>query len=570
MPSEKERFELGHVQALLLLTLVNIGLEDWTAAWVLSGQAVRMAVAMGLGTYSGTERSDESRQGRAVFLGCFVIDSLLSFRLGRTTCMDPRDLTTVGHLEEDGLEEWNSWTDVLPPTRGLPSASPPQRGPLLSLSSFNRLVELASVLNKITRNLSGGPSAHVSAQQLLSELKQWDELLPLGCRLLGPESFYPGGQPTLLPHQTYLGLTYAATLLWLNLRIAPTEQGLQHSRRPATERAKKLLLRALPMISQHLENFQMCSFPPIFEVTLRTIAGQAFSLRDTTGVGSFPFTQWMQEFLQRTTELKDTWPVYGSLVSSIEHWQRAGRRSGTQRTPIGSLGLGNASPGGFSGSATMISDMRQMPHQEIQSEIPIHEQASNPLPQSLSSHAISTLMDRNYSATQDPGIGDLDLSMMDGRHQESTDRAPDLLDRLAQSDGPELVSPSAHERPVNSLSSAISPARTDQNMSSGSGLDLSTGAASNLNSPADAANDIDSIFKDLAYLDTTDWAIGREAGLKDFGFMDDTTFQAFCHDPDRLEGSQPLVHPSSIADIWPPPGFFPEAFQDNANETVDR
>jgi hypothetical protein len=74
---------------------------------------------------------------------------------------------------------------------------------------------------------------------------------------------------------------------------------------------------------------------------------------------------------------------------------------------------------------------------------------------------------------------------------------------------------------------------------------------------------LDAIFKDLAYLDTTEWANNREAGLKDFGFIDDSTFQAFCHDPDRLAGSQPLVHPPSIADIWPPPGFFPETFQDS-------
>lgn len=79
---------------------------------------------------------------------------------------------------------------------------------------------------------------------------------------------------------------------------------------------------------------------------------------------------------------------------------------------------------------------------------------------------------------------------------------------------------------------------------------------------------IDAIFKDLAYLDTTEWSTNREAGLKDFGFLDDSTFQAFCHDPDRLGGSQPLVHPPSIADIWPPPGFFPETFQEVPEESM--
>ena len=154
IPAENERYELGHIQALLLLALVNMGLEDWTAAWLLSGHAVRMALAMGLGTSPDSRRSDELRQGKAVFLGCFVIDSLLSFRLSRSPAMPPGDLSSVGLLEEDGLEEWNSWVDVLPPTGAAQgSKNPPRRGPLMALSCFNRLVELASVLNNISRNM---------------------------------------------------------------------------------------------------------------------------------------------------------------------------------------------------------------------------------------------------------------------------------------------------------------------------------------------------------------------------------------------------------------------------------
>jgi hypothetical protein len=34
-----------------------------------------------------SRRSDELRQGKAVFLGCFVVDSLLSFRLSRSPAM---------------------------------------------------------------------------------------------------------------------------------------------------------------------------------------------------------------------------------------------------------------------------------------------------------------------------------------------------------------------------------------------------------------------------------------------------------------------------------------------------
>ncbi|KAJ5742078.1 hypothetical protein N7533_011487 [Penicillium manginii] len=331
IPLEKDRYELGHIQALLLLTLVNMGLEDWTAAWLLSGQAVRMAIALGLGSFTDTRQSDELRQGKAVFLGCFVIDSLLSFRLRRCPAMSANDIATVGLLEEDGLEEWNSWADVLPTANASPSTAhgkvPPRRGPLMSLSCFNRLVELASVLNKISRNLSMGYKPATFAQQLVMDLKQWDDGLPLGCRLIGPESIYPERHSALLPHQSYLGLTYVATLLWLYVCLIPGEQGLHRAQRPATEGAKKLLYRGLSMLGQHLENFPICGLPPMFEFGLRTISEQAFSLRQVDASDTFPFARWADEFRQKTSALVSTWPAYGSLTAAMERSQQSQSQS---------------------------------------------------------------------------------------------------------------------------------------------------------------------------------------------------------------------------------------------------
>ena len=488
IPAEKERYELGHIQALLLLTLVNMGLEDWTAAWLLSGQAVRMAVAMGLGNFVDSRRSDELRQGKAVFLGCFVVDSMLSFRLSRSPAMPPNDLAAVGLLEEDGLEEWNSWVDVLPPTGAAQvSKNPPRRGPLLALSCFNRLVELASVLNKISHHMSSGFNMATFAQQLAMELKQWDDCLPLACRLIGPESIYPERHSALLPHQSYLGLTYVATLLWLYLQLIPGEQGLHRSQRPATEGAKKLLYRGLSMLTQHLENFPMCGLPPLFELSLRTIAEQAHALRNTPDSETFPFARWADEFRHKTAGLTSTWPAYGTLFSLMERQQS--------------------------------KDMPSFP------KIPFSMQPPR-LPDDYSSILGITMPVDGQSLTPNDTV------------MENTDLSIDVLpnDKIPRS-GPD-----------QNLYQPHPPHQQPQTPDSTSSIHIS-----NSNS------DIDAIFKDLAYLDTTEWATNREAGLKDFGFLDDSTFQAFCHDPDRLGGSQPL-HPPSIADIWPPPGFFPETF----------
>ena len=555
IPTEKERFELGHIQALLLLTLVNIGLEDWTAAWLLGGQAIRMAIAMGLGAYTDTRRSDELRQGKTVFLGCFVIDSLMSFRLSRCPALSANDFSTVGLLEEDGLEEWNSWVDVLPPTGVSHGKNLPRRGPLLAISCFNRLVELASVLNRISRNATGY-KAPALAQQLVMDLKQWDDTLPLGCRLIGPESIYPERHSALLPHQSYLGLTYAATLLWLYLRLIPGEQGLHQSQRPAIEGAKKLLYRGLSMVTQHLENFPVCGIPPLFEMGLRTISEQSFSLRHTLdSTDNFPFARWAEEFRHKTAALMPTWPVYESLVSSMERWQQPNGFPGAAASAFS----GNAGAPTLPGTALGAGSMK-LPGSGH--SIPSHDQGDY----ASSIIGISIPVDVPSMTPKDTVMGNTDPGMTDVPLQQAMDSHAMRSDNFPPRSGPEvLYQPgSAHQQPQTPDSSTTHSMMAGKASMSDRSGPTSDGLAYN---PV-GSGDLDAIFKDLAYLDTTEWSNNREAGLRDFGFMDDTTFQAFCHDPDRLVRSQPLVHPPSIADIWPPPGFFPETFHESPEHSM--
>ncbi|KAL6234304.1 hypothetical protein BDW75DRAFT_212647 [Aspergillus navahoensis] len=595
IPSETEHYELGHVQALLLMTLVNIGLDDWTAAWMLSGQAVRMVVTMDVAAFSNTRRSEESRQGKAVFLGCFVIDSLLSFRLSRKPSMHSRDLVAVGLLEEDGLEEWNSWADVLPPSGSSQGKISPRRGPLQSLSCFNRLVELASVLNKIARDSITGPNAHIFAQQLVSELKQWDDRLPLGCRLIGPESIYPERHSALLPHQTYLGLTYVATLLLLYLRIAPHELGSHRSRRPATEGAKKLLYRTLPIISQHLGNFNICSLPPIFELSLRTIAEQAFALRNKIESDLFPFGRWTEALVQRTSELSTIWPVYRTLTTNIEGWHRS--RDVFPNFPSQSFShdANNTAremsrPSNYSPSQNSLSipltenrDFGRDSHLPPPTRRNTIEAVEPDYTSSIT--GITIPVDGQYMTPKDTAMENSDATFQPQSNPHSHPYNPkmpfsamDMSDPANELDamlnGPPHPHPptpdSAISNPImsgNSTTNASAPA--NEHSMTLAGKNTSTSISGDQVSDDTGAASLDAIFKDLAYLDTTEWATSREAGLKDFGFMDDTTFQEFCHDPDRLAGSQPLVHPPSIADIWPPPGFFPETFRDSVEEAME-
>jgi hypothetical protein len=83
-------------------------------------------------------------------------------------------------------------------------------------------------------------------------------------------------------------------------------------------------------------------------------------------------------------------------------------------------------------------------------------------------------------------------------------------------------------------------------------------------SPSFQGDDVDMIFHHLAYLDTTDWTNNRERGLQDFGFADESTFQDFCNDPERMVPSSGtpfgLRANEATGDFGTPPGFLPGHF----------
>lgn len=140
IPDEDGEFELGHVQALLLLTLLDMGQNRYKQAWLLSGTATRVAVELALGS------SDDARsRDRHAYLGCFVLDTIIAARLKREPHLRTQTVLKHGLLLEDGSDEWDPWTDHTAGRQQMQSAN--ARIPGKALSSFNLLVELVGVLN---------------------------------------------------------------------------------------------------------------------------------------------------------------------------------------------------------------------------------------------------------------------------------------------------------------------------------------------------------------------------------------------------------------------------------------
>jgi hypothetical protein len=154
IPQDGKNAEIGHIQALLILSLLNTRRSQWRAAWMFAGQAVRIATDLDPShsylqlppRFFGAEFKSPARES-PVFLGCFALDTLLSARLGRLPHLRTGDLAYIAPVEADGPDEWEPWTNPTNPdhsyTRGM------LRAPSFGASTFNSFIELMKVLNNI-------------------------------------------------------------------------------------------------------------------------------------------------------------------------------------------------------------------------------------------------------------------------------------------------------------------------------------------------------------------------------------------------------------------------------------
>ncbi|OQD88394.1 hypothetical protein PENANT_c004G05820 [Penicillium antarcticum] len=502
IPFELERCELGHIQALLLLALVDMNMQAWEPAWLLIGQAIRMAFTIGLGSSSDIRRYDKPEQGKATLFGCYVLDSLLSYRLLKCPRMSPIDLAQVGLLEEDGQEDWTS---------GVKSPSP--REPLLAIGCFNHLVQLANILNRLAPKLLMGHNGETVARQLLMDLEQWDANLPIGCRLMGPENMYLERNSSTLPHQTYLSLAYIATLLWSYSRLIPGEKGLHPWLQPATQGAKRLLCRGLSMITQHLENFPKSGIPPIFEFSLHTIAEKAFSLCDTANPSDTSlFVEWIETFMQKVILLVPTWSPHASLMSTTESCQKSVGSSTGQISAFSS----NIDHPNLSRESSLIME----PRGDFIDVLPKpHGGCMSP------TACTESLIDAHLLTIKTAAIDRPDILTLQPPVQQVI-----TLNMAALQSEPASISLQGLIKPQLRKTGIFTP----NVMSAGNdpGIEPSTIIDDGMADNHDCKEYPDAFLGDLAYPNAIGWSKSRESGIDDFESLGNSTFHESSHSQD--------------------------------------
>ena len=299
IPLEDGAHEIGHVQALLILSLVKLGQQDWVAAWMLIGQAVRISQLLRLDDPSEFEAANRPH-GRTnhVLSGCFVLETLVAMQTQQLPSLRKENMTKTGPVNEDGLEEWHPWEDQtgLQPGKSTREAFP--RGPLHALSTFNRLVSLVSILNELCclRQSSTTPMAQL--ERLERQLQLWITSLPKAYRVdLQTQPTKPAS-----PHIFGLEMMYEGIVTTLGLQLATHEKkGVETPRkRRAIESSKRSLL----LLQTYMETYSLSATCPTFGMILTFGIQQPRPRPEPTVELDFGLKQKLQSF---STHVASVW-----------------------------------------------------------------------------------------------------------------------------------------------------------------------------------------------------------------------------------------------------------------------
>ena len=279
IPSETGPFEVGHVQALLILSLIKFGQQEWTSAWMLVGHAVRVAQTIGLDQPSFhappklPEQGKQVGRARHVFLGCFVLETLIAEQTSKCPSLRKDDLARVGAIDEDGLEEWHPWEDQTGLRPMQSSRASMQRGPLHALSTFNRLVSLAAILNDLCFFKQDPTVSRSQLESLALQLQRWANSLPKSYRI------DIQSQPLRVasPHIFALEMTYQSIATSLSLQIALREVDQNIPDAPHKGRAAESSKRLLQLLQIYLEAYSFSATAPTFGMILRYCAPRSLT-----------------------------------------------------------------------------------------------------------------------------------------------------------------------------------------------------------------------------------------------------------------------------------------------------
>ena len=266
IPSEDAKYEIGHVQALLILSLMKFGNQDLASAWLLIGHATRMALYLELDHPVSESSAGHKINNRRkhVFLGCFILETVVASQLGRLPQLRKEHIARINQLEEDGLDEWQPWEDLVDFIPDKTSRISICQGPSHIMSTFKRLLSIASILNDICC-YKDEKETRVSSWRLVDvQLQRWRAELP--------ESFciqQDKTQSTLLaPHILGLHLAYRYTTALLYQSVSNNPNIGDAAEREFRIQLTNNCERIVDLLQRYIECYSISATSPIFEAYL--------------------------------------------------------------------------------------------------------------------------------------------------------------------------------------------------------------------------------------------------------------------------------------------------------------
>nr|KAK5440401.1 hypothetical protein LTR18_007689 [Exophiala xenobiotica] len=458
IPADDGPFSLGHVQALLILVLLDVGLGKWTSAWMLVGLAARALLEIiDLGhdlRTRGIAATNPAKSWTGTLQGCFILETLISMRLRRPQHLQRQLLGRVQLLEEDGLEEWEPWNAI-----GAEMVD--HREPAFIRSCFNRMTEVFMVANDSARG-DYDPTQTSRIQDSLRDLQRLADTYPFKVLEIG----------TRPPHQLLLQASHFVIATGCSSPDISAAHG--------------------SMFLQTLESFEHSwshdKIPSMFAGLIHVLNSETTTISPR------------QEHI--IARLSATWP--GFQQYQVSTW------SGPQ-PPISS---------NFPGQPTIS---------------PLRNDTSD-----FDVSLVSTFSKTNTLPVADPMFTFPQMARPSTAANVEGGSVPGYHHVYGAQSSQHLPGASL-DYPATDIDQPPQQALPGLDDHSGK---RSTGYLRPSTSPTFDGDEIDALFHEMAQLDTNEWCIGRTQGLRDFGFMDGSTFEAFCNDPNRLLLDEGLSDPT--------------------------
>ncbi|KAG9238015.1 fungal-specific transcription factor domain-containing protein [Amylocarpus encephaloides] len=511
IPSEEGIFDLGHVQALLLLTLANFGMDHLSRAWDLIGQAVRLSIDLELDSADPTINPFKPKsRAKHVFLGCFVLDTIIAARMKRRPHLRADDADAVGAIDEDGLEEWDPWTDCLAVHKAFTTNS---RVPSSVLSTFNRLVQVLKILSTAICIPRNGNALQMSTS-LQGELHVWTQAQ-------SPSLYFDNSARnseqafSLLPHQFHLHTTYFTVLA--------TCQMLAHTHSDENVNLE-LCIRTGRHVSEllkgHLNTCGLLIVPPTYEYFVKSAYDIVSEVRGSIEHTHIVLDDWKHNLDICLDAMGPAWTVFDSLGDAVSNrpLSSQGRResevafdliSGNQQADTPTSAITPQSLSGFKTSG---------PH------CPHPFTVTNSRPRTSHTMTVAT-----YSAHRSQSFG-----QSSGHGLPQPPMYQDARSVLVRSD------------PLQTLQQASQPSQVPPNLGRSlqaprlrfASVDSPMNSQLRSNRSATSDNDTDLLANEFAALDAMKWTGNWYQGLVNLGFTDrdnmNQDFYAFCQEPDPL------------------------------------